>query len=186
MTSGSAARARWRPSLGRDLGDAAVGVRPDLRPELSEHVSDGAAGWHPRWMWWQILVGVLAGLALLYLALLATLWQAHRRDPDNTILMRDALRLLPDTVRLLRRLAGDRTLPRGVRIRLILLIVYLACPVDLIPDFIPVLGYADDAIIVAIALRSVIRRSGRAAIAEHWTGTPAGLRTIQRLAGISQ
>ena len=88
--------------------------------------------------------------------------------------------------RLLRRLAGDRTLPRGVRIRLILVIVYLACPIDLIPDFIPVLGYADDAIIVAVALRSVIRRSGPVAIAEHWPGTPAGLRTIQRLAGTSQ
>jgi len=145
-------------------------------------LSDGTLGG----MWEQILVGVLAGLALLYLALLATFWHAHRRDPANTVQMREALRLLPDTVRLLRRLAGDRTLPRGVRIRLILVIAYLASPIDLIPDFIPVLGYADDAIIVAIALRSVIRRAGSAAIAEHWPGTPDGLRSIQRLTGSSQ
>ena len=71
----------------------------------------------------------------------------------------DMLRLLPDTVVLLRRLAADPDLPRGVRIRLVLLLVYLILPIDLIPDFIPVLGYADDAIIVAIALRSVTRRA---------------------------
>jgi len=63
----------------------------------------------------------------------------------------ESLRLLPDLVRLLRRLAADPTLPRGVRIRLGLLVVYLASPIDLIPDFVPVLGYADDALVVAIA-----------------------------------
>jgi hypothetical protein len=55
------------------------------------------------------------------------------------------MRLLPDLLRLLRRLATDRALPRGVRIRLALLMAYLAIPIDVIPDFIPVLGYADDA-----------------------------------------
>ncbi len=61
-------------------------------------------------------------------------------------LLREALRLLPDVLRLVRRLATDPTLPRGVRIRLGLLLAYLACPIDLIPDFIPVLGYADDGV----------------------------------------
>ncbi len=92
-------------------------------------------------IWWQILLGLAAGIVLLYLVLLALLWQARRRNPD-TARMREALRLLPDVLRLLRRLAADRDLPRGVRIRLILLIAYLASPIDLIPDFIPVLGYA--------------------------------------------
>jgi uncharacterized membrane protein YkvA (DUF1232 family) len=135
-------------------------------------------------IWWQSLLGVAAGIVLLYLVLLALLWQAHRRNPD-TARMREALRLLPDVLRLLRRLAADRDLPRGVRIRLILLIAYLASPIDLIPDFIPVLGYADDAIIVAIALRSVARRAGPQAIQAHWPGTPEGLQLLQRLSRTS-
>jgi len=133
-------------------------------------------------MWWQTLLGVLAGIALLYVMLVVLLWRAYRRDTDKPVL-REALRLLPDLVRLLRRLAGDPDLPRGVRIRLVLLIVYLASPIDLIPDFIPVLGYADDALIVAVALRSVTRHAGPDAIARHWPGTPDGLRVIQRLTG---
>jgi uncharacterized membrane protein YkvA (DUF1232 family) len=72
---------------------------------------------------------------------------------------RGLLRLLPDELRLI-RLAADKTLPRGIRIRLALLLAYLAIPVDLIPDFVPVLGYADDAIIVTAVLRSVVRRGG--------------------------
>ncbi len=68
-------------------------------------------------------------------------------------LLREALRLLPDLLRLLPRLAADRSLPRGVRVGLALLLAYLAFPFDLVPDFIPVLGYADDAIIVAAVLR---------------------------------
>jgi uncharacterized membrane protein YkvA (DUF1232 family) len=71
---------------------------------------------------------------------------------------RGLLRLLPDELRLI-RLAADKTLPRGIRIRLALLLAYLAIPVDLIPDFVPVLGYADDAIIVTAVLRSVVRRA---------------------------
>jgi uncharacterized membrane protein YkvA (DUF1232 family) len=65
-----------------------------------------------------------------------------------------------------------------------LLLVYLALPVDLIPDFIPVLGYADDAIVVALALRSVTRRAGSEALDKHWPGSTESLQAVQRLAGI--
>jgi uncharacterized membrane protein YkvA (DUF1232 family) len=65
------------------------------------------------------------------------------------------------------------------------LAVYLLLPIDLIPDFIPVIGYADDAIIVAIALRSVTRVAGAEALERHWPGTPEGLVAVKRLAGIS-
>jgi len=129
-------------------------------------------------MWWQTLLGVAAGLLVLWLVLLVVLWRA---TPDQTRL-RDALRLLPDVIRLLRRLAADDTMPRGVRVRLWLLLGYLALPVDLVPDFIPVLGYADDAIITALVLRSVVRRAGPDALARHWPGTPDGLTAVQRLA----
>lgn len=129
-------------------------------------------------MWGEVLGGVSAGLLLLWLVMLVALW---RTKPEKAGLC-DALRLLPDVIRLLRRLAADPALPRGVRIRLALLLGYLALPIDLIPDFIPVLGYADDAIVVALALRSVVRRAGPDALAQHWPGTPEGLLTLHRLA----
>lgn len=72
----------------------------------------------------------------------------------------------------------------GVRVRLWLLFLYLAMPIDLIPDFIPVIGYADDAIIVAAVLRSVVRKAGPDAIRRNWPGTPHGLATVWRLAGL--
>jgi uncharacterized membrane protein YkvA (DUF1232 family) len=101
-------------------------------------------------------------------------------------LLREALRLLPDVLRLVRRLAADKTLPRGVRLRLGLLLAYLACPIDLIPDFIPVLGYADDAIIVTAVLRSVVRRAGIDAVRAHWPGTDDGFAAIARLTGLDR
>ena len=132
-------------------------------------------------MWWQTLLGVVAGVLLIYLMLLALLWGYARRHPD-TVSMRDALRLLPDLLRLIRRLAADKTVPRGVRIRLVLLLIYLASPIDLVPDFIPVIGYADDILVVALVLRSVIRRAGPGALDRHWPGSPAGLHLLHRLA----
>jgi uncharacterized membrane protein YkvA (DUF1232 family) len=130
--------------------------------------------------WWSVVAGIAGGVVLLWVALIVALWFVR---PDE-LRIRDALRLLPDLVRLLRRLAGDRTLPRGVRIRLWLLLAYLALPFDLVPDFIPVIGYADDAVIVAFALRSVTRRAGPAALDRHWPGSPDGLAAVRRLAGL--
>ena len=121
-----------------------------------------------------------AGLVLAWLALLAALIIARPRGG----LLREALRLLPDLMRLLPRLAGDRSLPRGVRAGLALLLAYLAVPFDLVPDFIPVLGYADDAIIVAAVLRWVVRRAGIDAIRRQWPGTEDGFTALCRLAGL--
>lgn len=127
--------------------------------------------------WWDLLIGVSAALLLAWVALAVTLVIARPRGG----LLREALRLLPDVLRLIRRLAGDKTLPRGVRIRLGLLLAYLAMPIDLIPDFVPVLGYADDAIIVTAVLRSVVRRAGIEAVRRHWPGTDDGFAALQRL-----
>ena len=131
--------------------------------------------------WWQLLLAVGSGLVLLWLALLVTLGIIQRRGP-GPIPLHDALRLLPDVVRLLRRLAADHDLSWGIRMRLGLLLGYLLFPIDLVPDFIPILGYADDAIIVALALRSIVRRAGPDALTRHWPGTPEGLMTVRRLA----
>lgn len=131
--------------------------------------------------WWlDLLLGLAAGLVLAWLALVGVLIVTRPRGG----LLREALRLLPDLLRLLPRLAADRSLPRGARIALALLLVYLASPVDLVPDFIPVVGYADDAIIVTVVLRWVVRRAGIQAIQRQWPGTDDGFAVLCRLAGL--
>jgi uncharacterized membrane protein YkvA (DUF1232 family) len=129
--------------------------------------------------WWEALAGLAIALAVVYAALIAALLLAGRRGSS----VREMLRLLPDMLRLLRRLATDRTLPGSIRIRLWLLFGYLALPFDLVPDFVPVLGYADDAIIVCLVLRSVVRGAGVEVLTRHWSGTAEGLRAVVRLTG---
>lgn len=128
------------------------------------------------------LLLVLAGLVLVWLVMVSVFYVAGRRAGDPTRL-RDAVRLLPDVLRLVRRLAADDSLPRGIRWRLGLLLGYLALPIDLVPDFIPVAGYADDVLLVAWVLRSVVRAAGPEALDRHWPGTAQGLDVVRRLAG---
>lgn len=131
-------------------------------------------------MAWRILLGVALTVIFVWSALILFLIQARLKGS----LLKEALRLLPDTLRLLHRLAVDATLPRSVRARLWLLFAYLAIPVDIIPDFIPVIGYADDAIIACAVLRSVVRRAGADAIRRHWPGSDEGLAALWRAAGL--
>lgn len=128
--------------------------------------------------WWgDLLVSLGLALAVAWVALLIALTVGRPRGAG----LAESLRLLPDLLRLIRSLAADRTMPRAVRIRLGLLLAYLASPIDIIPDFIPVVGYADDAIIIAVVLRSVARRAGIRAVRSHWPGTPAGFAALARL-----
>jgi uncharacterized membrane protein YkvA (DUF1232 family) len=129
---------------------------------------------------WDILIGLGVALLASWLALVVGLLVVRPKGP----LLREAVRILPDALRLLRRLAGDRTLPRGVRVRISLLMVYLAMPIDVIPDFIPVLGYADDAVIAVAVLRGVVRRAGLDALRRHWPGTDDGFAALCRLTGL--
>ena len=121
---------------------------------------------------------MIGGLLLSWLVLIAYVW--IRRPQGGSA--KEGVRLLPDIVRLFRAIAADRSMGRGVRFRLWLLLVYLAFPIDLVPDFIPVIGYLDDLVIMSAVFRSVIRRSGLEAVRRHWTGTPAGLEAVLRLA----
>lgn len=134
--------------------------------------------------WLEVTLVVLGGLVCIWLLLVVVLYVNGRRYDDPTRL-RDVVRLLPDVVRLLHRLSKDRSLPRGVRIRLGLLLVYLAFPIDLVPDFIPVVGYADDVLVVVLVLRSVIRVAGVDALDRHWAGSAEGLRLVKQLCGLS-
>jgi len=128
----------------------------------------------------QVVLGIVIALVATWAVFIIVLVVFRPRG----LSLSDAKRLVPDILRLLRALAKDSTLPRGVRRRLVFLIGYLALPFDLVPDFIPVLGYADDVIVVAIVLRSVVRRAGAAALERHWTGTTQGLALVRSLSGV--
>jgi uncharacterized membrane protein YkvA (DUF1232 family) len=125
----------------------------------------------------KLAIAVALGLLMSYLLLLGALLATRPRGN----LLREALRLLPDLLRLVRRLASDHSTPRAARLRLWLLLGYLASPIDIVPDFVPMLGYADDAIIISLVLRSVVRSAGAPTVRRHWPGTDDGLAALSRL-----
>jgi uncharacterized membrane protein YkvA (DUF1232 family) len=127
-----------------------------------------------------MLLGLSAGFLLAWAALVVFLWAARPKG----LALQEAMRLLPDTLRLLGRLAADRTLPGAVHFRLVLLLAYLALPFDIVPDFIPVIGYADDAILLCVVLRSIVRRAGPDTIRRHWPGSKDGLEALWQVAGL--
>jgi uncharacterized membrane protein YkvA (DUF1232 family) len=124
------------------------------------------------------LLIALGAALLLYAGFVVVLVAAGRRRD-----VRAWAGLVPDCVGLFGRLLGDARLPRSRRILLWAMLGYLALPFDVVPDFIPVAGQLDDAIVVALVLRAVLRGAGSAPVREHWRGPDASLRLILRLAG---
>jgi uncharacterized membrane protein YkvA (DUF1232 family) len=126
-----------------------------------------------------MLEAALIALAV-YAAFVVALVAAGRRGEARAV-----ARFVPDCARLFKRLLGDRRIARRHKLPLALLAAYLLSPIDLIPDFIPVAGQLDDAILVAVALRYVARSAGPDVIREHWPGPDESLRAVLRLAGAS-
>src|ERR671922_729972 len=124
-----------------------------------------------------LLIGIAATLAA-YALFVGSLVVAGRRESARAI-----AGLVPDFVVLFRRLLGDGRVPRRRKLLLAAVIPYLALPFDLVPDFIPVAGYLDDAVLVALVLRLVIRGGGREVVEELWPGPQVSLRGVLRLAG---
>lgn len=93
---------------------------------------------------------------------------------------------VPDCAVLIKRLAADPVTPRSQRLVLLLLIVYLLVPIDIVPDFIPVAGQLDDAVLVTIALGWLLRTHGEPAIREAWPGPESSLRVVLHAAGASR
>jgi uncharacterized membrane protein YkvA (DUF1232 family) len=115
-------------------------------------------------------------VAALYALLVVALVVAGRRDQARTV-----AGFLPDCALLLKRLAADPRVPRRHKVALALLIGYLAMPLDLVPDFIPVAGQLDDAILVALVLRRVVG-GNRELVREHWSGPESSLALVLRMA----
>lgn len=123
------------------------------------------------------LIAVVIGVLVLWLILIVGL--AFTKPSEGTI--REAMRLLPDVIRLVRNLSRDQSIGRGPRVRLALLLAYLAFPIDVVPDFLPVIGFADDAIVISLVLRNVIKHVGTDRVRAHWPGTQSGFDVVSRL-----
>jgi uncharacterized membrane protein YkvA (DUF1232 family) len=128
------------------------------------------------------LIGLGSALAAVWLVLLFVAVRAKRRGQSVT----EIVRLVPDLARLLARVSHDRTIPLRVRVRIFIAIAYNAQPINLIPDFVPVIGLVDNVAIILWAVRSTVRHAGPEAITRHWPGTPDGLATLFRLARLDQ
>src|SRR5438128_6243538 len=125
--------------------------------------------------WWLVSILVLVGLWVLALVLL---FAAGRR-----LAAKELATLLPNLLLLFRGLIKDPRVPAGSKALLGLAIVWVVSPIDLVPEFLPVIGPLDDAVMAALVLRHVIKRAGRDVVAEHWRGDPATLAIILRVAG---
>ena len=95
----------------------------------------------------------------------------------------EALAFLPDVALLFKDIARDERVPRRVKVEIGLAAGYLVMPFDLIPDFIPVAGQLDDAVVVVLTLRAILRAGGLEMIEEHWPGPRSSLSLILKLAG---
>ena len=93
-------------------------------------------------------------------------------------------RAIPDVLALFRGLLADPRTPLGSKVVVGLGFLYLVNPIDLIPEFVPVIGAFDDVIVTALVLRHLVKRAGRETVVDHWRGDPTTLATVFRLAGL--
>jgi uncharacterized membrane protein YkvA (DUF1232 family) len=125
----------------------------------------------------------LAGLAIvagLYAIAVLALVVLGKRTSARAL-----VGIAPDCAVLLRRLSRERRLSLGRRLVVVACAAYVLFPLDLVPDFIPVAGQVDDAIVVALGLRIALRGAGAAAIVRNWPGPRASLRIVLWLAGLN-
>jgi uncharacterized membrane protein YkvA (DUF1232 family) len=89
--------------------------------------------------------------------------------------MRDLVLILPRLARMVASLLADRQVPTAVKVALGLVAIYLASPVDLIPDFVPFIGYLDDVVLAAIVVDALVSSVERSTLLRYWPGSPASL-----------
>lgn len=127
----------------------------------------------------QMVAGIVVGLVLVWLVLIGLFWVLRPKDVG----LREAVAVVPDALRLIRDLLRDGRTPPDVRAVLIVLLLWLLSPIDLIPEFIPVLGPLDDVVVAVIALRYTRRRLGIERLRERWLGSETGFALLARVLG---
>lgn len=127
-------------------------------------------------MRWLLITGI--ALVVVWLVLVVVLLFLGRKT-----LARELISLLPNLVRLFRGLLGDERVPRSSKALLVLGGLWLASPIDLIPEFLPGIGAIDDAVVAGLVLRHVVKRAGPDVVRDHWRGDPRTIRVLLRVAG---
>lgn len=123
--------------------------------------------------------------------------EPRRIRPDDVIppggesiqarqLVKDAVFMLPNLVKLVGRLLTDPRVPRRSKVALGLAAAYVVSPIDLVPEFIPVFGWADDVIFILYAIDSLIERAGPEVVEEHWDGPGDLLGLIREVMGVAR
>ena len=125
------------------------------------------------------LAGIVVALVALWAVLLVLFWALRPKG----VSIREILGVIPDVVRLLRSVIGDRSAPLDVRLVLVGLLAWILSPIDLIPEFIPVLGPLDDVVVAVVAMRYVRRRVGVEDLRRRWSGTDDGFALLLRVIG---
>jgi uncharacterized membrane protein YkvA (DUF1232 family) len=128
----------------------------------------------------EIVIGLVVTFALLWVV---TIIAAAVIRPRG-VSWKDTALLAPDVVVLLERLARDHRLPRRRRACVWALIAWMISPIDLMPDVIPVIGSADDVVLMYLVIRHLARTQGGAIFKEHWPGDAAALDLLMRLVGV--
>ena len=127
-----------------------------------------------------LLTIAAVAVALWVLSWVVMILFARRLPPG---LLRDAAEFLPACVTTARRLRSDDAVPRRAKVALLIAILWVLSPIDLLPEFLPVLGPLDDAVVAALVLRHLVHRAGADVVREHWRGEPGTLELILRGAG---
>ena len=127
----------------------------------------------------RVVVGMVGGLIALWALIIALLWLFRPRGVG----LREALAIVPDLLRLIRSLIADGTTPLDVRAVLVAMLIWIVSPIDLIPEFIPVIGPLDDVAVAVLALRYTRRRLGIERLRSRWTGSSAGFELLVRAIG---
>jgi uncharacterized membrane protein YkvA (DUF1232 family) len=119
-----------------------------------------------------LLIGIGIAIVIWSIAILILIVLGRRSQA------RELATLIPNLLVLFRGLARDPRVPRSAKLWLVVAVVWIASPIDLVPEFIPIAGPLDDAIVAALVLRHVLRRTDRSVLLEHWRGDAATLEAL--------
>jgi uncharacterized membrane protein YkvA (DUF1232 family) len=119
-----------------------------------------------------VLIGIGVAIALWAIAVVALVALGRRTQA------RELVTLVPNLLTLFHGLLRDPRVPRGAKLWLGFAIAWIASPIDLIPEFVPVAGPLDDAIVAALVLRHLVRRTPEDVVSVHWRGSQATLAAI--------